>query len=166
VQVVGIPGQSKFHSGGMVFDGQPSGAESALSECRPVARNHKTRTASPPKFWNAPTLSRGTRRFTSGTLPMPTVARHRRAVSGPLAIRSTILAALRRWTIATRMRALVGFLFGHDPPPYPCSLSYAHIQERNGCTFTQKALRSDCRSYRRAAAEENLRVYLGRCPLA
>ena len=50
---------------------------------------------------------------------MPTITRDRRMLSRPLAIRSTILAPLSCWAVATRMCAFVAMVFGHDPPPCP-----------------------------------------------
>jgi hypothetical protein len=62
------------------------------------------------------------RRFHSSAGPMPAIARIRRSVSGPLAIRSAIFAALGCGTVATRMSTLVDFLFGHVKPPCPRSI--------------------------------------------
>ena len=49
---------------------------------------------------------------------MPAVARNRRPMRGTLAVRSTILAARRRRTVASRMRTLFNFLLGHRKLPW------------------------------------------------
>ena len=59
-------------------------------------------------------LSPRPHRFPGGALPVPAIAGDRRAVRGPLAIRSTILAALCCGAVATRMSALLSLRFGHD----------------------------------------------------
>ena len=62
-------------------------------------------------------LLRRTRHFPGSTLRMPTLAGNGQPIDvNAFAVGAAILAALWHRAVATRMCALVGFLFGHNPP--------------------------------------------------
>src|SRR5258708_20850552 len=64
--------------------------------------------------------------FAGATFRMPAVARDRRPVGRTLAVRSAILAAQCRRTIATWMRTLFNFLLSHRTPLAPFSVAEKH----------------------------------------
>ena len=111
---VGIPGAKALHTGGLL-----ARLPGDLPSCVKIHVTNKGAQKSHARgtFNTIAELPRCPCCFCCGTLLVPTITCDRRMLSRPLAIRSTILASLRCWAVATRMCAFVAILFGHDLPP-------------------------------------------------
>ena len=70
---------------------------------------------------------------------MPALAGAEYPITDSLAVNTAIFLVLFCGTVAPRMRALVGFLFYHDPPHCLCSAP-SQIEDRLLLRYSQKFL--------------------------